>query len=416
MRVLWFSPVPSLFDERKRGTWVAALEAAVKTYSKNIELGIAFEYEKKAFKKEIDGVTYYPVSPGNSGALSFLRNEKARWEKLRLLYLDALNDFKPDIIQCFGSEWPYGLIAKDTAVPVIIHMQGFLNIYHAMEKISYSNAEYSRYYRTKPLRGFKHGIESGSNKISDLREMEIMKENRFFMGRTAWDKNIVKYFGSEESVFYYCAEAMRPEIYGSPVAWTFDSSSMSAEDPMRIVSVINSSVLKGSEMILRCADFLKNTMHFDFEWRVAMDILNYDRYELKTGIKHEDVNVKLLGALPAGEIAEELRRAEVYVHPSIIDNSPNSLCEAQLIGTPVIAANVGGVPSLAEDGKTGLLYPYNEFHTLAFMLMDIHGNREKLETMSNLERETSHERHDPEIIVSRLEEIYRDVLEKCSGS
>lgn len=416
MRVLWFSPVPSLFDERKRGTWVAALEAAVKTYSKNIELGIAFEYEKKAFKKEIDGVTYYPVSPGNFGALSFLRNEEARWEKLRLLYLDAINDFKPDIIQCFGSEWPYGLISKDTQIPVVIHMQGFLNIYHAMEDISYSKSEYERYYRAKPLRRMKHGIEDNSRNILDLREREIMKNNRYFMGRTGWDKNIVKVYGPESGVYYYCPEAIRQDIYDSARKWIFNKKTMSENAPMKILSVINPGVLKGSEMILRCADFLKNTMHFDFEWRVAMDILNYDRYELKTGIKHEDVNVKLLGAISAGEIAEELRNAEVFVLPSIIDNSPNSLCEAQLIGTPVVAANVGGVPSLVEDGKTGLLYPYNEFHTLAFMIMGLHGNREKLEALSRLERETAHERHDPETIVSGLEEIYGDILEKCSGS
>ena len=50
IRVLWFSPVPSMFDEKKRGTWVAALEDAVSTFRTDIELGIAFEYENKAIK------------------------------------------------------------------------------------------------------------------------------------------------------------------------------------------------------------------------------------------------------------------------------------------------------------------------------------------------------------------------------
>ena len=415
MRVLWFSPVPSLYDEKKAGTWVAALETAVKTYNKNIELGIAFEHEDKKFKEEINGVAYYPVNSGNSKIPDFLHSPELKWEKLRPLYLNVINDFKPDIIHCFGSEWPYGLVVENTDIPVVIHMQGFLNIYHAMEDISYSKAEYDRYYRTKPLRRIKHGIEYNSKDILDLREREIMKNNRFFMGRTDWDKSIVKYFGPENGVYYYCPEAIRPDIYGNAGKWTFNEKRMSNNSPMRILSVINSGPLKGSEMILRCADFLKNTMHFDFEWRVAMEILNFDRFEFKAGIKHEGVNVKLLGSLSAAELAEELKNSEVFVLPSVIDNSPNSLCEAQLIGTPVLASNAGGIPSLVDNGRTGSLYPHNEYHTLAFNLMELHGDREMLEMLSENEKKESRDRHDPEKLSQSLEEIYRDILEKCSG-
>ena len=41
------------------------------------------------------------------------------------------------------------------------------------------------------------------------------------------------------------------------------------------------------------------------------------------------------------QVAQELSSSRVYIHPAIIDNSPNSLCEAQIVGCPVIAANVG---------------------------------------------------------------------------
>ena len=416
MRVLWFSPVPSLYDEKNAGTWVAALETAVKTYNKNIELGIAFEHEDKKFKEEKKGVAYYPVNSGNSKLPDFLINPESKWKKLRPLYLNVINDFKPDIIQCFGSEWAYGLISKDTKIPVVIHMQGFLNMYHDMEDISYSKSEYDRYYRAKPLRRIKHCIEDNDRDILDLREREIMKNTRYFMGRTGWDKSIVKYYGPENGVYYYCPEAIRQDIYDSAGKWTFNKKTMSENAPMKILSVINPGVLKGSEMILRCANYLKDMMHFDFEWRIAMEILNFDRFELKTGIKHEDVNVKLLGSLSAAELAEELRNAEVFVLPSIIDNSPNSLCEAQLIGTPVIASNVGGISSLVKDGETGILYPYNEYHTLAFKLIELHGDREKLEALSLNEKRDSLERHDPEKLSHRLEEIYGDILEKCSGS
>ena len=52
------------------------------------------------------------------------------WEKSRAALLDVIRAFRPDVIQCFGSEWPYGQIAESTDVPVAIHMMGFLNVYY----------------------------------------------------------------------------------------------------------------------------------------------------------------------------------------------------------------------------------------------------------------------------------------------
>ena len=39
------------------------------------------------------------------------------------------------------------------------------------------------------------------------------------------------------------------------------------------------------------------------------------------------------------QIVRELSEADLFIHPSIIDNSPNALCEAQLVGCPVCPAD-----------------------------------------------------------------------------
>ena len=75
--------------------------------------------------------------------------------------------------------------------------------------------------------------------------------------------------------------------------------------------------------------------------------------------------VDMLGVLTPTNIAAELMTASLFVHPSHIDNSPNALCEALLMGVPSVASNVGGVPSLVENGHTGLLYPDNDPFMLA---------------------------------------------------
>ena len=50
-----------------------------------------------------------------------------------------------------------------------------------------------------------------------------------------------------------------------------------------------------------------------------------------------------------------LREATLLALPSLEDNCPMAVLEAAAAGVPVVAANVGGVPDLIEDGKTGLL-------------------------------------------------------------
>lgn len=108
---------------------------------------------------------------------------------------------------------------------------------------------------------------------------------------------------------------------------------------------------------LKTAKLLKDHTDFDFEWLIAGPTGSFSFFEKNERTPHDAVNIKFLGTLSAEDLAVQLAEADIYVHTAYIDNSPNSLCEAQIIGIPVITTYVGGIPSLVKNYETGILIP-----------------------------------------------------------
>lgn len=406
MRILWFSCVPVTLDSNEvGGGWVASLRRAVLNNIPDVELGIAFEHSNPTFRIDKGGVAYYPLSTSRNlrEKLQVLFDYDAIWKILRPQCLEVIENFKPDIIQCFGSEWPYGLIAAETNIPVVVHMQGFVHVYSMSGRMVYRLADSFRYHHYNPIKMLHYFYRDKKTKKILMRERSIMESCKYFLGRTEWDANIVKYF-NPNAEYFHCEEAIRSEIINSTCKWSFHK-----HDKMKIISISSASALKGNELILRTAKLLKE-MNFNFEWRIAGGKDSFNFAEKTFGLNHELYNITLIGKIEASQVAEELCQADVFVQSSIIDNSPNSLCEAQLIGTPVVSTFVGGIPQLVENGATGLFYPYNEPYTLAFLLMNLFANPELMKSLSKNEIEVSSRRHDDSAIANQLKSAYTRIL------
>jgi glycosyltransferase involved in cell wall biosynthesis len=68
-------------------------------------------------------------------------------------------------------------------------------------------------------------------------------------------------------------------------------------------------------------------------------------------------NIRNVGFKSGDELSDLIRKARASVYPSEwYENCPFSVMESQLYGTPVIGADIGGIPELIQVGKTGLLY------------------------------------------------------------
>jgi glycosyltransferase involved in cell wall biosynthesis len=75
--------------------------------------------------------------------------------------------------------------------------------------------------------------------------------------------------------------------------------------------------------------------------------------------------VRFLGQVRHEDIASIYDQCTVLVNPSLIDNMPGSVLEAQTAGLPVVSTNVGGVPLVVHDGQTGLLIPPDDPEAMA---------------------------------------------------
>ena len=111
------------------------------------------------------------------------------------------------------------------------------------------------------------------------------------------------------------------------------------------------------------------------------------------------------------QLQELLLSSDIYVHTAYIDNSPNSVCEAQYLGVPIVATNVGGIPSLVIDGEEGKLVPANSCYNMAYEIISLSHDKARQKKYSSNSRKHAMERHNPKHILLELVECYRAVID-----
>lgn len=412
MKVLWFSLSPCGSNRRFGNkvysqSWMTSLEDHLKKVP-GIELHVAFISKKERESFNYEGVTYHPVfrskwnlfqdriSLGHSGYKCYLTR-----------MLQIVGQCSPDIIHIHGTEESFGQIAPYVRnIPIVYSLQGILNPYREKFFSGIPHWQISLYeFLSKKLT--LQGVTAYYSKFCHRAECEAeyLKNARYVFGRTQWDYNVAKLFN--RSVQYFTVnELLRSPFYD--VCWHKTQFS----PKIRIISTISGGYYKGFETLLKAVELLVRSQ-LDFEWHV-IGMSEGDEMvhisEKSTGLKSGKCNVRLLGRMNAEQMSAALTEADIYCQVSHIENSPNSLCEAMIVGMPIVASDVGGTSSLLSDGKDGLLVQDGDPYALAGAVLQMSEDFAAAARMAESARSRAAVRHNPEQVISELTNSYRAIL------
>lgn len=103
---------------------------------------------------------------------------------------------------------------------------------------------------------------------------------------------------------------------------------------------------------------------------------------------------------------------DVFCMPSLKEGLGLAVAEAQAVGIPVIASNVGGLPTLVKDGQTGILVEPKNDDQLAQAIIKLLKDKELADCLTQNARKFIEENFSLGLMVDKIEAVYAKVLEK----
>lgn len=128
-------------------------------------------------------------------------------------------------------------------------------------------------------------------------------------------------------------------------------------------------------------------------------------------------NIVFAGSVPNSQLPVFYRAADVFVLPSIVAGSGDTeglgvvLLEAIAAGCPVVASNVGGIPDVIINNKTGLLVAQKDPKEIARAIMHILGNPSLGKKLSLAARGHAARNFSWDGVSAKFRELYYAVLE-----
>lgn len=413
MKVLWLSSANLLPDEKRDSGyngkgWVGSLADAVQEFAPQTELGVAFISSGEEKVTVRDGITYYSIKSRKPEGLTKLVHNWTGYpaETYDDKILEIANMAKPDVIHVFGAESRLSSWLLHTeSIPTTLHIQGILTecLEHffpeGIKRSDFISA--GTFFNETILRnGYIHLYDDFKARAE--KERAYLSAVKHAMGRTDWDRNVLKKLSPAS--YSHVDEVLRPVFYKNAGIW----KPCIRGKRKRLLSTISEMPYKGIDTILRTASLLKRK-GIEIEWNVAGVRENAALvriFEKKFEICGKENGVRFIGVQSAEELVRLMASSDMYIHPSHMENSPNSLCEAQMTGIPAIAAASGGTATIADYGKASVLFKDGDWRSLAEIIYNLASDRSSAEKTGMYGLETAAKRHNRKKIVADLFAAY----------
>ena len=423
MKILWLVNIPTqeaseLMNDTPSpfGGWFNSTSKLV-AESDDIELSIAFPKPKLNNVLTLNGqrIKYFafPAPQRPSG-----KERKDNGSLARIL-----EEANPDLVHIFGTELPHSnamaRLCKEKLVRCVIQIQGLVSVIAN----HYSAGLSERVQKRSTFRNIilRDNIRQQQRLFASRGKLEIeaIGSVKHIIGRTTFDKACSTQINPEAS-YYHCNETLREEFYNH--LWSMDNCERhsifvsQASYPIKGLH----QVLEAMPIILKKFPDTKlyvagkdKTKATSFRDRLEMPY--YGKYLRKVILKYGlENNVQFTGILDEKKMCQRYLQSHIFVCPSSIENSPNSLGEAMILGVPSIASYVGGIPDLLVHNQEGYLYQFDAPYMLAHYVCEIFSNDRLAIEFSEHARKHALETHDRDKNLSRLLEIYSEIY-TCKG-
>ncbi|SEK50160.1 glycosyltransferase family 4 protein [Halomonas daqiaonensis] len=418
IRVLWTSNVdlpavaPDLgLTPTPFGGWLSLMTDRLAGLPR-FEIGVAMRSESRKFRRvEKNGIIHFA-----------LPQQRDRFDVAQADVERVLSEFRPDILHVEGAEMRHARrFLSSWMGPGLLSMQGVLNGY-----ARYELGRLPIVAMLNPLRPWLMLTALALLTQRHLRflprlasECSAMRMADHVSGRTLWDRAQAKAL-APEARYHHCARILRDVFYTRQ--WQAD-----AAEPGSIFIGNAASPRKGAHVAVQALsllvrDFPDARLYIAgedprcFAWRSLKRHVGYPVYLLHLVRKLDlEDRVHFTGVLSGPEMADRMARSHVCLMASIIENSPNTLGEAMIMGVPTVSAYAGGAPSMARDEIEALFYRADDPVMLAFQVRRIFEDSVLAARLGQAARARALETHDPERNLDDLVATYEAIMADASG-
>lgn len=412
MRVLWFCHTPAnaagYFErDTTRGGWLQTLNQELE---ERVDLHVAFPNPYGPGEFRYGDTTYHSIMP-KAWRLRVLLNSVLNVGIERYdtgLYLEIIERVKPDLVHIHGTESGHINILDNTDIPVLVSFQGIATVIFSKYGACFTSNQLGRTF----LSGFSlaslmpktYHTQKRHFRRRMEREYAQLHAAQYVAGRTAWDRRLASVLCPGAAYFTENRILRRP-FYENE--WRPNESKQ-----LLIHSTTGRAPYKGLETICESL-FELNKLGLDVRWNVV-GIGQRDPIvrlvKRKLGDRFPDKGLNLLGSISADELMQTMLKSNIYVTASHIENSPNNLAEALIMGMPCIATHAGGTSSYLKDGENGILIQDGDPWALAGSILELSKSREQALLFSRNARAEAMKRHNRDSIVRDIVGTYEHIL------